>query len=83
MEDNEDNNDLNLFINNQANAKNTEPVERQNQIEKQHNSLAQTFSLFDCDNKEPDNIFGDGIQNISEIKNNNSSSLYGLNDVNI
>ena len=82
IEDDEDKNDLNLFINNQVTAPNNETNIGQNQIEKQHNSLAQTISLIDGDDKESDNIFGDSIQNISEIKNNNSTFLCGLDNDN-
>lgn len=82
IEENEENNELNLFMNNQIhNMKISMPNEDQNQKERQ-NSLMQTFSLNDGDEKESDNLFGDSI-NISEIKNNNSTFLVLDEDKNI
>ena len=76
----DNNNDLNLFLNNNNIVKTTE-----NQVDKIDN-LMQTLSLNDDDNynkEEVDNIFGDSIQNISEIKNNNRTLLFGADDDNI
>ena len=77
----EENNDLNLFINNNVNMiKNDIEKEEHSQLDK-NNKLGQTISFIDNDNKEDDNLFGDSIQNISEIKNNNST-LFGADDIN-
>ena len=78
----EDNNDLNLFINNNVNMiKNDIEKEEQTQTDK-NNNLQQTISFIDNENKDDDNLFGDSIQNISEIKNNNSTFLFGVDDIN-
>ena len=78
----EENNDLNLFINNNVNMiKNDIEKEEHSQLDK-NNKLGQTISFIDNDNKEDDNLFGDSIQNISEIKNNNSTFLFGADDIN-
>ena len=78
----EDNNDLNLFINNNVNMiKNDIEKEEQTQTDK-NNNLQQTISFIDNENKDYDNLFGDSIQNISEIKNNNSTFLFGVDDIN-
>ena len=78
----EENNDLNLFINNNVNMiKNDIEKEEHSQLDK-NNNLGQTISFIDNDNKEDDNLFGDSIQNISEIKNNNSTFLFGADDIN-
>ena len=82
-ENEEDNNDLNLFINNNINnAKND--IEKEEPIQNDKiNNLGQTISFLDNENKEEeDNLFGDSIQNISEIKNNNSTFLFGPDDIN-
>ena len=83
-EDNEDNNDLNLFLNNNKSTyKNVE----QNVINNigKLSSLMQTISFIEDDKEEEDNdnLFGESIQNISEIKNNNSTLLFGADDVNL
>ena len=78
----EENNDLNPFINNNVNMiKNDIEKEEQTQNDK-NNNLQQTISFIDNENKEDDNLFGDSIQNISEIKNNNSTFLFGVDDIN-
>ena len=82
-ENEEDNNDLNLFINNNINnAKND--IEKEEPVQNDKiNNLGQTISFLDNENKEEeDNLFGDSIQNISEIKNNNSTFLFGPDDIN-
>ena len=80
----DNNNDLNLFLNNNNIVKTPEPNTIQNQVDK-INNLMQTLSLNDDDNdnQEGGNIFGDSIQNISEIKNNNSTLLFGPDDDNL
>ena len=48
------------------------------------NSLLQTISFIEDDKEEEnDNLFGESIQNISEIKNNDSTLLFGANDENL
>ena len=81
-DDNEDNIDLNLFLNNKDIIKNTEPNPEKNE-EGKVNSLLQTASFHDNEIKENENLFGDSIQNISEIKNNNSTLLFGADDDNL
>ena len=83
-DENEDNNDLNLFINNNNKSvdKFIEPKKEENENDKM-NSLAQTISFNANEIKEEDNLFGESIQNISEIKNNNSTLLFGADDENL
>ena len=85
-DENEDNNDLNLFINNNKSIyKFSDPPKEENDVDK-INSLAQTISINVNEIKEEednDNLFGESIQNISEIKNNNSTLLFGADDVNL
>ena len=77
--DNEDNNDLNLFININNNFKNNE--QNGEQTLNKYNSLLQSNSFIDNEEiKEGDNLFGESIQNISEIKNNNSTLLFGADE---
>ena len=82
-EEEDNNNDLNLFLNNNNIVKTPEPNTIQTQVDK-INNLMQTLSFNDDDNDNPEggNIFGDSIQNISEIKNNNSTFLFGVDDIN-
>jgi hypothetical protein len=82
-EDNEDNNDLNLFLNNNKSTYKNVEQNGQHDIGKL-NSLLQTISFIEDDKEEEnDNLFGESIQNISEIKNNNSTLLFGADDVNL
>ena len=87
-EENEENNDLNLFLNNNKSTfKNMEKNVGHNDIGKL-NSLLQTISFIDDENEDKevgdnDNLFGESIQNISEIKNNNSTLLFGADDYNL
>ena len=82
-EDNEENNDLNLFINNNNKSiiENNEQKEEKNDLDK-FNSLMQSASFNDNEIKDGDNLFGDSMQNISEIKNNNSTLLFGVDEDN-
>ena len=83
-EDNEDNNDLNLFLNNNKSTYKNVEQNGINNIGNLH-SLMQTISFIEDDKEEEDNdnLFGESIQNISEIKNNNSTLLFGADDVNL
>ena len=82
-DENEDNNDLNLFINNNKSIyKFSDPQKEENDADK-INSLVQTISINVNEIKEENNLFGESIQNISEIKNNDSTFLFGTNDENL
>ena len=83
-EDNEDNNDLNLFLNNNKSTYKNVEQNGINNIGNLH-SLMQTISFIEDDKEEEDNdnLFGESIQNISEIKNNNSTLLFGADDANL
>lgn len=73
----ENRNDLYMFIHNNSIIKNLDINEIEKEQDNNFNSLMQGSYL---DNKEGGNLFTDSMQNISEIENINSGFLFGGDD---
>ena len=74
----ENKNDLNMFIHNNSFIKNIDAKDQEKE-DSQFNSLLQGQSYLDNNNGK-ENLFSDSIQNISEIENINSAFLFGQDD---
>ena len=82
-ENDEDNkNDLNMFTHNSSFLKNLEKKDKAKEEKSKFDSLMLTNSFLDNNNNEKEigNLFGESIQNISEIENINS--IFGEDDNN-
>ena len=73
----ENRNDLYMFIHNNSIIKNLDINELEKEQHSHFNSLMQGSYL---DNKNGGNLFTDSIQNISEIENINSCFLFGIDE---
>ena len=73
----ENRNDLYIFIHNNSIMKNLDINELEKEQDSHFNSLMQGSYL---DNKDGENLFTDSMQNISEIENINSGFLFGGDD---
>ena len=84
-EDENNKNDLNMFLQNHSFIKNLEKKEQEKDGDSPLNSLIQTHSYIDNKNNKEEgrgNLFGESIQNISEIENINSAFLFGADEDN-
>jgi hypothetical protein len=73
----ENKNDLYMFIHNNSIMKNLDINELEREQDNHFNSIMQGSYL---DNKNGENLFTESMQNISEIENINSGFLFGIDD---
>ena len=75
-------NELNMFIHNHSLFKNIEKKEQEKEGDSQLNSLIQTHSYIDNNKEGEGNLFAESMQNISRIENINSTFLFGPDEDN-
>lgn len=81
--ENENNkNELNMFIHNHSLFKNIEKKEQEKEGDSQLNSLIQTHSYIDNNKEGEGHLFAESMQNISGIENINSTFLFGPDEDN-
>jgi hypothetical protein len=81
--ENENNkNELNMFIHNHSLFKNIEKKEQEKEGDRQLNSLIQTHSYIDNNKEGEGHLFAESMQNISGIENINSTFLFGPDEDN-